>query len=89
MEFPISVGDQQAYHNLVDDATGCLETLSHELSRMYNELDEQPVDVTNLGSAAEAILFAIERLKEQKIELESYRKSLRKDITSSYDTEEK
>lgn len=87
MEFPVSVGDQQAYHNLVDDATGCLETLAHELSRMYNELDEQPVDVTNLGSAAEAILFAIERLKDQKLELQSYRKTLRSDITSSYGEE--
>lgn len=85
MEFPISVGDQEAYHTLVSEATGCLETLSHELARMYNELDSQPVDVTNLGSAAEAILFAVERLKDQKIELESYRKTLRKEITSNQD----
>lgn len=84
MEFSISVGDQEAYHRLVAEATIYLESLSNQLAVMYNELDgQQPVDIVNLGSATEAIVFATERLKEQKNALESYRQQLRKDISSN------
>lgn len=78
----VSVGDQQAYHNLVDEAVIYLESLSAQLMESYDELYTQRVEVDDLGSAAEAIIFAADKLKEQKIKLEAYRKELRKDIIS-------
>ena len=86
---PISVGDQQAYHDLVDEAVQHLEGLSGRLAESYNEIYSQSVDIQDLGSAAEAIIFAVDRLKEQKIKLESYRKELRKDIISELGEENK
>lgn len=78
----ISVGDQQAYHDLVDEAVLYLEGLSSKLMESYDELYTQRIEVDDLGSATEALIFAADKLKEQKIKLEAYRKELQKDITS-------
>lgn len=86
MNFPVGI-DQEAYHTLLAEACEYLDTLSQKLSQSYEELHPQNVDITDLGQAAEAIMFASAKLKDQKVTLESYRKKLRKDITSSYDEE--
>ncbi len=88
MEAPIGI-DQQAYHDLVDQAVLYLEGLSGQLAQSYDELYTQRVDVDDLGSAAEAIIFAADKLKEQKIKLETYRQELRKDIISELGAENK
>jgi hypothetical protein len=82
MDIPVSVGDQQAYHNLVEEATLYLEAMSQRLADAYNELYSQNVDIEDLGSATEALIFAADKLKQQKITLEAYCKELRKEITS-------
>lgn len=86
---PISVGDQEAYHTLVVEAISYLEGLSGSLSESYNELYSQNVDIDDLGSATEAIIFAADKLKEQKIKLEAYRTELRKDIVSQHGENER
>lgn len=75
LDAPIGI-DQQAYHDLVDQAVLYLEALSGQLAHSYDELYTQRIDVDDLGSAAEAIIFAADKLKEQKIKLETYRKEL-------------
>lgn len=88
LDAPIGI-DQQAYHDLVDEAVLYLEGLSGRLAQSYDELYTQRIDVDDIGYAAEAIIFAADKLKEQKIKLEAYRKELRKDITSELGAENK
>ena len=84
IDAPIGV-DQEAYHMLVAEAVQYLDYLSQKLAQSYEELNSQEVDIEDLGSATEAIMFASSKLKEQKLKLESYREKLREDITSRYD----
>lgn len=81
---PIGI-DQEAYHVLLSEACLYLDALSQKLAQSYEELHPQNVDIADLGTATEALMFASERLKDQKVTLESYRKELRKGITSAYD----
>jgi hypothetical protein len=80
--------DQQGYDNLLKEATEYLTYLIYQLGNSYDELSQQDVDITDLGTAIDGIIFANERLKEQKTKLESYRNELKQPIISSYDQEE-
>lgn len=83
MNAPIGI-DQEAYHVLIAEACLYLDALSQQLAQSYEELHPQNVDISDLGSATEALMFASEKLKDQKVTLEAYRNELRKDITSAY-----
>lgn len=84
MDFPIGI-DQEGYHTLLNEAILYVEGLSQKLGQSYNELSSQQVDIDDLGSATEALIFATDKLRDQKIKLEAYRTELRKSITSSYE----
>jgi hypothetical protein len=81
IDAPIGI-DLQGYFNLVDEAILYLEGLSGRLAQSYDELYTQRVDVEDIGAAAEALIFAADRMKEQKIKLEEYRKELLRDHIS-------
>jgi len=88
MNAPIGI-DQQAYFDLVDQAVIYLEGLSGQLAQSYDELYTQRVDVEDIGAAAEALVFAAERLRDQRLKLESHRDELRKELISELGEENK
>ena len=77
--------DHAGYDTLLREATEYLTHLIYQLGNSYDELHPQNVDITDLGSAIDSIMYANEKLKEQRVKLESYRKELKKEISSSYD----
>lgn len=83
---PVGI-DQEAYHTLILEACQYIDALSAKLAQSYEELHPQNVDISDLGAATEALMFASEKLKDQKVTLESYRKELRRGITSELDEE--
>ena len=72
------------HHELVDEATQYLTYLIARLGQTYDDLHPQDVEIEELGNAVDAMIFANEKLKEQKIKLEDYRKKLQDNITSTY-----
>lgn len=74
--------DQQGYDDLLREATEYLTYLIYQLGNSYDELHPQDVDITDLGTAIDGIMAANEKLKEQKIKLETYRKALREGMTN-------
>ena len=79
--------DHQGHDDLLKEATEYLTYLIYRLGNSFDELHPQNVDITDLGVAIDGIIYANEKLKDQKVKLESYRKELKKSITSSYDKE--
>lgn len=84
IDAPVAI-DQMGYHNLVDGAILYLEELSNQLVKAYSELESQSVDIDDLGAAAEALIYSVDKLKEQKLKLVSYRDELQRSVMSQYD----
>jgi len=64
------------HEQLVDEASNYITALIYQLGNSYDVLHPQDVDITELGTAIDALTFVNEKLHEQKIKLESYRKKL-------------
>lgn len=77
--------DQQAHHDLIKDATRFLDELTTQLIESYDDLRDQELSLDDLGNAINAVAYANEKLKSQKVELESYRKRLLSNVTTIYD----
>lgn len=80
--------DQQGYHDLLDEAVKVLTYLQDRLGSSYDELCSQDVDIEDLGNAVDGIIFANQKIQEQKIKLEAYRKELKSKISSTYGEKE-
>ena len=68
--------DLEGHLRAVDEASQYLTYMISLLGGSYDELSTQKVDIENLANALDGMIFANEKLKEQKIKLESYRKEL-------------
>ena len=68
--------DLQGHIDLVNNGIEQLTYLICQLGNSYDELSAQKVDLENLANMLDASIFANERLKEQKVKLEAYRKEL-------------
>lgn len=78
--------DLEGHFQAVDEATQYLTYLIYQLGNSYDGLSNQSVEIENLANAIDALIFSNEKLKEQRGNLESYRKMLQ-NINSKTDEE--
>ena len=74
--------DQQGHLTIIEDATQYLTYLINQLGNSYDVLSTQKVDINDLANALDSMIFANDKLKQQKVKLESYRKELQSNISS-------
>ena len=74
--------DQQGYHDIINEATQYLSSLTDILGESFNELSSQDVEIQDLANALDALIFANQKLQSQKVLLELYRKRLQDGITN-------
>jgi hypothetical protein len=73
---------------VVSESSVYLTQLIDTLSTIYDQLYSQDADIEDLGNAIDAIVFANQKLQEQKLKLEEQRKELRSKISSAYGDQE-
>jgi hypothetical protein len=78
--------DLEGHFQVVDEAAQYLTYLIYQLGNSYDGLSTQSIEIENLANAIDALIFSNEKLKEQRIKLESYKKSLQ-NINSKSDDE--
>ena len=73
--------------DVVKDASTYLEYLVQQLGSSYDDLYAQNLELDDLASALDALIFAKTKLDDHAVQLESRRKELLKGITTSYGEE--
>jgi hypothetical protein len=72
----------------VTESEKLLTHLIDVLSATYDQLYSQDIDIDELGDCLDGIIFANNKLQDQKIKLEAQRKDLRGKISAAYGEED-